>query len=61
MNQRIIHTSNRCELFREFTFAELAQYDGSLERVAYIAISGIVYDVSKEAAWGDGYNFSFYQ
>lgn len=39
---------------REFTLEELAQYDGSKGKDAYIAINGVVYDVSYEASWGGG-------
>lgn len=42
---------------REFTLAELAQYDGSMGRPAYVAVDGIVYDVSKEATWGGATHF----
>lgn len=39
---------------KEFTLEELAQYDGSSGKPAYVAIEGIVYDVSKEALWAGG-------
>ncbi|AOT73033.1 hypothetical protein Gferi_07485 [Geosporobacter ferrireducens] len=45
---------------REFTLEELAQYDGSDGRSAYVAVNGIVYDVSLEATWGGGTHFSLY-
>ncbi|SDK98289.1 cytochrome b5 domain-containing protein [Natronincola ferrireducens] len=45
---------------REFTLEELAQYDGSGGRPAYVAVNGIVYDVSLEATWGGGTHFSLY-
>lgn len=45
---------------REFTREELAQYDGSGGRFAYVAVDGIVYDVSLEATWGGGTHFSLY-
>lgn len=41
-----------------FTKDELAKYDGSHGRPAYIAVSGIVYDVSLQPAWGGGSHFS---
>jgi predicted heme/steroid binding protein/rubrerythrin len=42
---------------REFTLSELAQYDGSMGRPAYVAVNGIVYDVSNEATWGGATHF----
>ena len=41
----------------EFTLEELAQYDGSNGKSAYVAIEGIVYDVSKVSAWAGGTHF----
>lgn len=43
-----------------FTLEKLAQYDGSNGRPAYVAINGIVYDVSLEATWGGGTHFGLY-
>jgi len=45
---------------REFTLEELAQYDGSGGRPAYVAVDGVVYDVSLDATWGGGTHFSLY-
>lgn len=42
---------------RQFTLSELAQYDGSVGNPAYVAVNGIVYDISNEAAWGGGSHF----
>jgi predicted heme/steroid binding protein/rubrerythrin len=42
---------------REFTLSELAQFDGSMGRPAYVAVNGIVYDVSNNATWGGGTHF----
>ncbi|MCY6958059.1 cytochrome b5 domain-containing protein [Clostridium brassicae] len=39
---------------RVFTLDELAKYDGEGDNAAYIAIDGIVYDVTYEAAWAGG-------
>jgi predicted heme/steroid binding protein len=36
---------------RTFTLEELAQFDGQNGQPAYIAISGIVYDVTALAVW----------
>ena len=45
---------------KEFTIEELALYDGSNEKPAYIAVSGIVYDVSLEPSWAGGTHFNLY-
>jgi predicted heme/steroid binding protein len=45
---------------REFTLEELAEYDGSGGRPAYVAVNGIVYDVSLEATWGGSTHFNLY-
>ncbi len=45
---------------KEFTTEELAKYDGSGGNPAYVAINGIVYDVSKEGKWGGGTHFGLY-
>lgn len=42
---------------QEFTKEELAQYDGSGGKPAYIAVGGTVYDVSANGAWGGGTHF----
>lgn len=39
---------------RLFTATDLAQYDGSQGRPAYIAFKGIVYDASGSGRWKDG-------
>jgi predicted heme/steroid binding protein/mannose-6-phosphate isomerase-like protein (cupin superfamily) len=36
---------------REFTLSELAQFDGTKGRPAYVAVNGIVYDVSGNSNW----------
>lgn len=45
---------------KEFTLEELATYDGSGGREAYVAVNGTVYDISKEATWGGGTHFGLY-
>lgn len=50
-------SSNRQKVF---TRAELAQYDGAEGRPAYVAVNGIVYDLSLEPTWGGGTHFSLY-
>lgn len=42
---------------KEFTLSELAQYNGSMGKPAYVAVNGIVYDVSNEATWGGASHF----
>lgn len=37
-----------------FTLAELAEYDGLEGRKAYIAVDGIVYDVTDADNWSNG-------
>ncbi|OFI07114.1 cytochrome b5-like heme/steroid binding domain protein [Clostridium acetireducens DSM 10703] len=39
---------------RVFTLEELSNYDGSNGKPAYIAVNGVVYDVSLEPTWGGG-------
>ena len=42
---------------QDFTLEELIKYDGKKGNNAYIAIDGIVYDVTYNAAWGAGTHF----
>jgi predicted heme/steroid binding protein len=42
---------------RSFTPEELAYYDGKEGRPAYVAVNGIVYDVSSLARWAGGNHF----
>lgn len=48
------------ETQKEFTLEELAYYDGSEGRPAYVAVNGLVYDVSLNATWGGGTHFGLY-
>ena len=45
---------------RTFTSEELAFYDGSSGRPAYVAVSGIVYDVTSLIRWAGGTHFGMY-
>ena len=36
---------------KEFTLSELAQYDGTMGNPAYVAVNGIVYDLSTNSKW----------
>jgi len=42
---------------KEFTLEELSQNNGSGGKPAYVAVEGIVYDVSVQARWGGGTHF----
>lgn len=42
---------------RTFTIEELANYDGKNGRAAYIAVDGIVYDVTNNRAWAAASHF----
>jgi predicted heme/steroid binding protein len=39
---------------KTFTVEELAQFDGKKGNKAYIAVEGVVYDVSNNSAWKNG-------
>lgn len=39
---------------KEFTLEELTQYDGSNGKPAYVAVNGLVYDVTNVKGWKDG-------
>lgn len=45
---------------KQFTVEELSQYNGSMGNPAYVAVNGIVYDVSLEPTWGGGTHFAMY-
>lgn len=45
---------------KQFTLAELAEFDGSGGKPAYVAVNGVVYDVSFNGAWGGGTHFGLY-
>lgn len=44
---------------REFTLEELKQYDGQDGRPAYVAVDGIVYDLTDSKAWSNGKHNGF--
>ncbi len=60
LNQRKQPSQQNLPEQRVFTVEELAQYDGSNGKPAYVAVNGIVYDVSLEATWGGGTHFGLY-
>jgi len=39
---------------RTFTMEELSEYDGQDGNDAYVAVDGVVYDVTDVGAWADG-------
>jgi predicted heme/steroid binding protein len=43
-----------------FTLEELALYDGLDGRAAYVAVSGVVYDLSRVGAWAGGTHFGLF-
>ena len=51
---------NNREITKEFTITELAKYDGKSGNPAYVAVDGVVYDVSVSPAWGGGTHFGLY-
>lgn len=47
-------SSNTPSEEQTFTFAELANFDGQSGRQAYVAVDGIVYDVTNASNWNNG-------
>lgn len=45
---------------KQFTLEELSKYNGSGGSPAYVAVNGIVYDVSLSPVWGGGTHFGLY-
>lgn len=43
----------------EFTLEELIKYNGSNGQKAYIAVDGVVYDISDTAVWAGGTHFGY--
>ncbi|WP_053956390.1 cytochrome b5 domain-containing protein [Inediibacterium massiliense] len=60
LNQRTQPSQRNLPEERIFTVEDLAQYDGSNGKPAYVAVNGIVYDVSLEPTWGGGTHFGLY-
>jgi len=52
------YTNNpQLDTIRTFTEAELSKYNGRDGNPAYVAVNGIVYDVTNNAAWGGATHF----
>ncbi len=47
-------TGQEATRLQEFTLEELAKYDGTNGKPAYIAVNGLVYDVTNSKAWKEG-------
>lgn len=41
----------------EFTLRQLAYYDGTMGKPSYVAVNGIIYDVSYSPAWSKGSHY----
>ena len=49
--------NSQIDTMRTFTEAELSRYNGRDGNPAYVAVNGIVYDVTNNAAWGGATHF----
>ena len=60
--EKLIMIKNKNQRANEstFTLAELSKYDGKSGNPAYVAVDGVVYDVSVSPAWGGGTHFGLY-
>lgn len=54
---KILRQNEEKRELREFTLEELANFDGANGKPAYVAVNGIVYDVTLIASWGGGSHF----
>ncbi|MCB2295407.1 hypothetical protein LGK95_18145 [Clostridium algoriphilum] len=46
-----------CRQTKVFTLNELAQYDGTMGKPAYVSVNGIVYDVSDNSKWSGAIHY----
>lgn len=53
-------TNTEGTIQKEFTLEELATFDGSEGKPAYVAVNGVVYDMSDKAGWAGGTHFGLY-
>ncbi|NMM63839.1 cytochrome B5 [Clostridium sp. P21] len=60
MNVEKIMNREEAQPLRKFTIEELSKYDGSMGKPAYVAVNGVVYDVSRSSVWGGGTHFGLY-
>jgi len=49
-------TTNVETTLRQFTLAQLSAYNGDNGSTAYIAVNGVVYDVTGVEEWSDGWH-----
>ncbi|MGB7472681.1 cytochrome b5 domain-containing protein [Trichococcus sp.] len=49
-----VSVSSSAEEMRTFTLEELSQYNGKNGQPAYVAVDGVVYDVTNVEAWKNG-------
>lgn len=55
-----IQNNRAVETQKQFTIEELQKYDGANGKPAYVAVDGIVYDISLSPPWGGGTHFGLY-
>ena len=53
-SSEVVSVSSSAEEMRTFTLEELSQYNGKDGPPAYVAVDGVVYDVTNVEAWKDG-------
>ena len=53
-SSEVVSVSSSAEEMRTFTLEELSQYNGKDGQPAYVAVDGVVYDVTNVEAWKDG-------
>jgi len=53
-SSEVVSFSSSAEEMRTFTLEELSQYNGKDGQPAYVAVDGVVYDVTNVEAWKDG-------
>ncbi len=56
-NDKYMMSYSRASVQKEFTIEELAKYNGIDGKPSYVAVDGIVYDVSNETSWKAGIHF----
>lgn len=52
-------TMAKTDSVKTFTAEELAKFDGKEGRLAYVAVEGVVYDVTKAKGWKNGEHKGF--